>query len=84
MAIAVTGVATTHGWSLKAWWSTSRTAWLVQVEHDIPERGGWIRGWLATEAGEPDTFALLAEAVQAIERFLESPSWARCREFPGV
>jgi len=50
----------------------------------MPERGGWIRGWLATDAGELATFVLLTEAFAAIERFLESPSWARCREFHGV
>ncbi|NMP24512.1 hypothetical protein [Sulfobacillus harzensis] len=84
MAIAVTGVATADDWSLKARWSIGRQAWLVQAEHRMPERGGWIRGWLATEAGAPAEFNLLTDALVAIERFLDAPTWARCREFSGV
>lgn len=78
-----TGVTHSAEWSLKTWWSVARQQWLVQVEHHIPERGGWIRAWLINAAGNPRAFASFPCAVRAIERFLDEPDWTQCREFPG-
>ena len=83
-AMTVAGVAQIEDWSVKPWWSFTRNAWLVQVEHQILARGGWIRAWLVTEAEIPAKFSLLSEALAAIETFLEAPDWTRCREFHGV
>lgn len=79
-----TGVLKTDSWSIKAWKSMSRNAYLVQVEHDIPERGGWIRAWLVDTTGSLCTYPELAEAVIAIESFADHPQWNQCREFAGV
>ncbi len=84
MTESVTGVYQTDDWSLKAWWSVSQQVWLVQVEHRLPERGGWIRAWLAASDGSVARFGLLAEAVRAIGTFLEAPQWAGCLELSGV
>ena len=78
------GVLKITNWSFKSWWSASRQVWLVQVEHYIPERGGWIRAWLVNAAGELLTYLTLAESTEAIEMFAEHPQWDQCREFAGV
>ena len=80
---SITGVVKIPGWSLKAWWSVTRHAWLVQVEHDIPERGGWIRAWLCTDTGMLAEFDLLSTAFSAIDRFVADPDWTQCREYLG-
>ncbi len=82
-ALTHTGVARQGDWSLKAWPSASRGAWLVQVEHYLPQRGGWIRAWLAAGEG-PQQFRTLDAAFHAIEAFLSHPQWEHCQEFAGV
>lgn len=84
MRMPYNGVLKVGDWSLKSWWSESRHAWLVQVEHNIPERGGWIRAWLENPQRELLTYPTLAESTKAIEDFVEHPQWERCREFSGV
>lgn len=79
-----TGVLTRDHWSIKAWKSFTRDAYLVQVEHDIPERGGWIRAWLVDSDGTLCTYPTLPEAIRAIETFADTPRWDRCREFAAV
>ncbi len=79
-----TGVLTLPGWSCKAWFSLSRHAYLVQVEHDRPERGGWIRAWLVDGTGTLCTYTTLPDAIAAIEAFAANPQWDQCREFAGV
>lgn len=81
---ALSGVATRPRWSIKPWWSVREQVWLVQVEHDIPERGGWIRAWLATPDGVPRHFPSLPVATEAIEGFLAEPDWSVCVELPAV
>ena len=78
-----TGVARIEDWSLKAWWSIAQQRWLVQVEHRVPERGGWIRGWLVDAFGHLTSLGTLDAAAEAMDTFLDQPDWARCREFPG-
>jgi len=78
-----TGVLKIPHWSIKAWKSLSRNAYLVQVEHDLPERGGWIRAWLVDPSGLLQTYPTLAEAISAIEVFADAPQWDQCREFAG-
>jgi len=78
------GIVTAPGWSAKAWLSSSRSAWLVQVTRWQPERGGWIRGWLkAPDAGRPRTFATLEAALQAGAAFCEAPDPTCWWENPG-
>lgn len=84
MIMPMTGVVTVGDWSLKAWWSMSRRAWLVQVEHRLPERGGWVRAWLSPAGEGPQAFSGLTEAWAAIDTFLAHPTWSHCREFAGV
>jgi len=79
-----TGVLTIDRWSLKAWKSLTRQAFLIQVEHDLPERGGWIRAWLVHPDGTLRTYPTLPEAIRAIEAFADQPRWDQCREFAGV
>ena len=80
----ITGVLTIPHWSIKAWYSFSRQAYLVQVEHDIPSRGGWIRAWLVDDTKVLRTYPTLPDAVAAIERFADDPHWTQCREYAGV
>lgn len=82
-ALTRTGVARQGDWSLKAWGHGPGTAWLVQVEHYVPARGGWIRAWLST--GEaPQEFPTLEAAFAAIDAFLHAPQWDRCREYVAI
>lgn len=61
MALPVSAVSTAE--VVKAWRSVTQNRWLIQVEHDLPERGGWIRAWLVSaDTGLPRTWASLAEA----------------------
>ncbi len=82
--LSITGVAQSNTWSLKAWWSPRSQRWLVQAEHHVPERGGWIRAWLADGSPNPMpvTFDDLSEAHERIRAFAEAPHWDHCREYP--
>ena len=80
-----TGVGQIDRWSVKAWWSVTQRRWLIQVEHDLPERGGWIRAWLVSaDTGLPLAFASLAEAEVVMSQFLADPDWSLCGEFASV
>ncbi len=78
------GVLTLPDWSMKAWYSFDRQAFLIQVEHEIPSRGGWIRAWLVDASGNLRTYPTLSDAIAAIEAFADNPQWPHCREFAGV
>ena len=78
------GVFTHETWSLKAWWSTYQRRWLIQVEHNLPERGGWIRAWLMSDPDHLMVCDTLDEAHSVISAFLSHPEWTRCRELSGV
>lgn len=78
------GIFTAPGWSAKAWRSAERRAWLVQIVRWLPECGGWIRGWLqAPDAGRPQAFATLEEALSAAAAFCRAPDAALWWENPG-
>lgn len=77
------GVGRIPNWSIKAWRSPANSSWLVQVEHALPERGGWIRGWLVDASGHLQRYPTLQAAAQAMTAFLDHPDWSGCREFPG-
>lgn len=79
--LPATGVVYQGPWCVKAWKSFT-LGWLVHVEHDMPERGGWIRGWLSND-GNLLTFPTLDDAVDAMAQFLEAPDWHRCLECPA-
>ena len=79
-----TGVYTRDAWSLKAWWSPSQHHFYVQVEHDLSERGGWIRAWLMASPDHLARYATLEAAHAAIREFLNQPDWSRCQELSGV
>ncbi|POB12198.1 hypothetical protein [Sulfobacillus sp. hq2] len=79
------GVLTIPGWSLKAWYSGTRRVWLVQIERDLPEQGGWLRGWLASAVpGVPQAFATLAAAQTALLAFATTPHPAAWLPNAGV
>ncbi len=61
-----------------------RQAYLVQIEHDVPSRGGWIRAWIVDDTGTLRTYATLPDAMAAIERFADDPQWTQCRKCAGV
>ena len=79
-----TGVYTRDSWSLKAWWSSSQHRFYVQVEHHLPERGGWIRAWLMDSPEHLARYSTLEDAYAAIREFLNQPDWSRCQELSGV
>jgi len=79
-----TGVLTLGPWSFKAWKSVSQNVFIIQVEHHIPERGGWIRAWVVHPDGNLRTYPTLPEAIAAIEQFAENPQWSQCRELAWV
>lgn len=82
--LPITGVAQSNTWSLKAWWSLPRQRWLIQAEHLLPERGGWIRAWLTDDPPlGPIAFEDLNEAHERIRTFAETPHWDDCREYPA-
>ena len=83
-AMPYNGVLHTDHWSIKAYKSLDRNAYLVQLEHDMSERGGWIRAWLVDTTGALRTYATLPEAITAIESFADHPRWDQCREFAAV
>lgn len=81
----VTGVVQVPEWSAKAWWSRRQQLWLVQIERNCPDRGGWIRGWLTSAIpGQPQTFATLAMALAATEAFCVKPTETTWQENYGV
>lgn len=84
LATEPTDVVHLPTWSVKAWWSLMRHQWLIQIEHEIPARGGWIRAWLATPDATLACFDSLAAAHAAGDAFLRQPTWNQCLELTAV
>ena len=74
-----TGVARQGPWSVRAVASWIKPGqFIVRIEHDEPERGGWIRYLLGQPGTGPRYFASLDEAQAAGRAFLAAPRLDAC------
>lgn len=66
-------------WQCQAVLSWHSSDWWVQIEHDDPEQGGWVRYALTGDrVSGMAYFATRKAAEAAIHVFLDDPSLTRC------
>lgn len=76
MALAMVDPALWHCRAIPSWHSSQ---WWVQIEHDEPEQGGWVRYAFTLDRSQGLAyFASRETAEAAMVEFLHNPSLARC------